>query len=75
MNDLVSYGKVRYIGLSNLKGWQLQKAAELTRQRNWHPIVALQQQYNLLCRSTEWEVAEVCRNEGIALLPWSPLKG
>ena len=38
-------------------------------------VVSLQAQYNLLCRETEWELVDVCEREGVALLPWSPLKG
>ena len=38
-------------------------------------VVSLQAQYNLLCRETEWELGDVCKREGLALLPWSPLKG
>jgi len=75
LNDLVRAGKIHYIAMSNTKGWQLQKMVEISKQRGWDSIIALQQQYSLLCRSVEWEVSEVCRNEGISLLPWSPLKG
>lgn len=75
LNDLVRCGKTRYIGLSNMKGWQLQKFVELSKRYNYESIVALQQQYSLLVRSSEWEVKDVCLNEGIGLLPWSPLKG
>ena len=39
------------------------------------PVVSLQAQYSLLCRETEWELQDVCQREGLALLPWSPLKG
>lgn len=75
LNDLVRSGKVRYIGFSNLIGWQLQKAISITEQMGWAPLVSLQPQYNLLCRETEWELLQVCKNEGLAVLPWSPLKG
>ncbi|KAK2142017.1 hypothetical protein LSH36_1004g00012 [Paralvinella palmiformis] len=75
LNDLVREGKVRYLGASNLTGWQLQRNADLTRERGWHPLISLQQQYSLLCRETEFEVVEACCREGICLLPWSPLKG
>lgn len=75
LNDLVRQGVVRYIGVSNYKGWQLQKAVELCRRRGWEPIASLQPQYNLLCRAVEWELLDVCVNEGIGVLPWSPLRG
>ncbi|GAC1651453.1 MAG: aldo/keto reductase [Herpetosiphon sp.] len=75
LNDLVIGGKIRYIGASNFTGWQLQSAVDLARQHGWRPLTSLQPQYNLLCRSTEWEVLPVCRRENIAVIPWSPLRG
>jgi aryl-alcohol dehydrogenase-like predicted oxidoreductase len=75
LNSLVQSGKVRYIGASNYAGWQLQKAIDLSRRMGWEPFVCLQPQYNLLCRSTEWELLPVCQNEGLGVIPWSPLRG
>ena len=75
LNDLVKEGLVRYIGASNFKGWQLQKAIDMSRQKGWEPFVSLQPQYNLLCRGTEFELIDVCVNEGLGVLPWSPLRG
>ena len=75
LDDLVRCGKVRYIGASNLTGWQLQKYVDLQDRYGFAPFVALQQQYSLLERMSEVEVTKVCENEGIGLLPWSPLKG
>jgi aryl-alcohol dehydrogenase-like predicted oxidoreductase len=75
LNSLVQSGKVRYIGASNYAGWQLQKAIDLSRRMGWEPFVCLQPQYNLLCRSTEWELIPVCQNEGLGVIPWSPLRG
>ncbi|XP_070537859.1 1-deoxyxylulose-5-phosphate synthase YajO-like [Ptychodera flava] len=75
MDDLVRSGKVRYIGASNLTGWQMQKIVYECKIMGLHPLVSIQAQYSLLCRGVELEVVDVCRNEGIALLPWSPLKG
>lgn len=72
---LVQQGKVRYIGCSNMTGWQLQLAAIMGKQPNLGRYVVLQQQYSLLCREVEWEVTPVAEREGIAILPWSPLKG
>ncbi|WP_194891794.1 aldo/keto reductase [Catenulispora pinisilvae] len=74
-DDAVRAGKIRYPGVSNFLGWQLQKAALLTRFRGLAPIVTLQPQYNLLVRDIEFELVDVCRNEGIGILPWSPLAG
>ena len=75
LNDLVRRGWVRYIGASNYTGWQLQKAADLARQMGWEGFTCLQPQYNLLCRSPEWELMPVWLNEGIGVIPWSPLRG
>lgn len=75
LDTLVKSGKVRYIGASNHSGWQLQKALDVSRQMGWEPYVSLQPQYNLLCRPTEWELIPVCLNEGVGIIPWSPLRG
>ena len=74
-DDAVRAGKIRYPGVSNFLGWQLQKAALLTQFRGLAPIVTLQPQYNLLVRDIEFELVDVCHNEGIGILPWSPLAG
>jgi aryl-alcohol dehydrogenase-like predicted oxidoreductase len=73
LGDAVRAGKIRYVGVSNFLGWQLQKAALLAADAA--PIVTLQPQYNLLARDIELEIVDVCRNEGIGILPWSPLAG
>jgi aryl-alcohol dehydrogenase-like predicted oxidoreductase len=74
-DDAVRAGKIQYVGVSNFIGWQLQKAALLTRHLGLAPIVTLQPQYNLLQRAVEFELTQVCVNEHIGILPWSPLGG
>jgi aryl-alcohol dehydrogenase-like predicted oxidoreductase len=74
-DDAVRAGKIQYVGVSNFIGWQLQKAALLTRHLGLAPIVTLQPQYNLLQRGVEFELSQVCVNEHIGILPWSPLGG
>ncbi|MFZ5850956.1 MAG: aldo/keto reductase [Actinomycetota bacterium] len=74
-DDAVRAGKVRYVGLSNFTGWQVQKAVDLADARGLVRPVTLQPQYNLLAREIEWEVVPACRAEGLGLLPWSPLGG
>jgi aryl-alcohol dehydrogenase-like predicted oxidoreductase len=74
-DDAVRAGKIRYAGVSNFVGWQLQKASMLAGFRGLAPIVTLQPQYNLLIRDIEFELVDVCLNEGIGILPWSPLAG
>ena len=75
LDTLVKSGKVRYIGASNYSGWQLQQAIDLSKQMGWEPFTCLQPLYNLLDRSTEWELLPVCQNEGLGVIPWSPLRG
>jgi aryl-alcohol dehydrogenase-like predicted oxidoreductase len=75
LHSLVQSGKVRYLGASNVAGWQLQKAADLCGQRGWEAFACLQPLYNLLDRSIEYELLPVCLNEGIGVIPWSPLRG
>jgi aryl-alcohol dehydrogenase-like predicted oxidoreductase len=75
LNSLVQVGKVRYIGASNLTGWQLQKAIDLCKQMGWEVFSCLQPLYNLLDRSIEYEILPVCQNEGVGVIPWSPLRG
>lgn len=74
-DDAVRTGRIRYVGVSNFIGWQLQKAALLTQLRGLAPIVTLQPQYNLIARDIEFELVDVCLNENIGILPWSPLAG
>lgn len=75
LDSLVRSGKVRYLGVSNYTGWQLQKAIEISRHMGWEQYVCLQPLYNLLDRSMEWELVPICLNEGLGIIPWSPLRG
>jgi aryl-alcohol dehydrogenase-like predicted oxidoreductase len=75
LDDLVSAGKVRYIGASNYTPSQLTRAIMLSEMRNWVRFDCLQAEYSLLVRSTEWELLPLCRSEGIGLTCWSPLAG
>jgi len=75
LNELVQSGKVRYIGFSNFCGWQVQKSIDIAEKYGWEPFVSGQQQYSLLCRDIEWDSAKVAVDNGMAILPWSPLAG
>jgi aryl-alcohol dehydrogenase-like predicted oxidoreductase len=75
LNGLVKAGKVRYLGVSNYAGFQLQKAIDISLAHNWEPYICLQPLYNLLDRAIEWELIPVCQNEGLGIIPWSPLRG
>lgn len=73
--DLVTAGKVRYIGVSNFKAWQMMKALGLSEQHGWHRFIAAQYQYSLVKRDIEYEFTDLCLSEGVGLVPWSPLGG
>jgi aryl-alcohol dehydrogenase-like predicted oxidoreductase len=75
LDDMVRAGKVRYVGLSNYTGWQIQKTLAVAREHGWASPVTLQPQYNLLVRELEWEIVPSCLDGGLGLLPWSPLGG
>jgi aryl-alcohol dehydrogenase-like predicted oxidoreductase len=75
LDSLVGSGVVRYLGASNFSGWQLQKAVDVSRHMGWEPFVCLQPLYNLLDRQLELELLPVCENEGLGVIPWSPLRG
>lgn len=73
LNDIVRAGKVRYIGASSMFAWQFQKAVMISRQNGWAHFVSMQNQLNLLYREEEREMLPLCRDEGIGVIPWSPL--
>ncbi len=75
LDALVREGKVRYVGASNFTGWQLAKALGLQTRHGWEPFVSLQPQYSLVTRDIERELLPLCIEEGLAVLPWSPLGG
>ena len=75
LNSLVQNGKVRYIGASNFRGWQLALSLGISRSRGYAEFVSIQPQYSLLCRSTEFELIPLSMHENLSVLPWSPLKG
>jgi len=75
LNRMTEDGLVRYVGVSNFRGWQFEKALQLCRSRGWHEPVSLQPQYSLYARATEFELLPMCRTENVAVLPWSPLAG
>jgi aryl-alcohol dehydrogenase-like predicted oxidoreductase len=75
LDELVRSGKVRYLGVSNVRGYQLQRISDVARAEGLTPVVSLQPQYNLLAREIEWELVPCSQDEGIGLLPWSPLGG
>jgi len=75
LDDLVRAGKVRYIGCSNLAGWQLMKALGISEFRNLERFVTIQSYYSVAGRDLEREVIPVLNDQNVGLLVWSPLAG
>lgn len=73
LNDLVRMGKVRYIGASSMHAWQFAKAIYTSRLHGWSEFVSMQDHINLLHREEEREMLPLCIDQGIAVVPWSPL--
>ena len=73
LHDIVKAGKARYIGASSMQAWQFAKAQEVARRRGWTPFVSMQNHVNLLYREEEREMIPLCRDQGVAIIPWSPL--
>jgi aryl-alcohol dehydrogenase-like predicted oxidoreductase len=70
---LVRQGKVRYLGASSTAAWRFAKALGISAQRELARFVAMQNHYNLIYREEEREMVPLCQEEGIAIVPWSPL--
>jgi len=73
LHDLVKSGKVRYIGASSMFAWQFAKMLNLATSRGWTRFVSMQNHYNLVYREEEREMIPLCIDEGIGIIPWSPL--
>src|SRR6185436_2452550 len=73
LNDVVRAGKARYIGASSMYAWQFMQALALQKANNWARFVSMQNHYNLLYREEEREMLPLCRDQGIGVIPWSPL--
>lgn len=73
LHDVVKAGKARYIGASSMTAWQFAKALHLAERRGLTRFVTMQNHLNLLYREEEREMLPLCADEGVGLLPWSPL--
>ncbi len=73
LHDLVKIGKVRYIGASSMHAWQFAKAIYTSRLHGWVEFVSMQNHMNLIYREEQREMLPFCVDQGIAVLPWSPL--
>ena len=75
LDDFVEAGKVRQVGISNFTGWQIERTAHVARSLGMTPVASLQPQYNLLAREIELEMLPAAMENGLGILPWSPLGG
>ncbi len=73
LHDIVKAGKARYIGASSMAAWQFAKAQEVARTRGWTPFISMQNHVNLLYREEEREMIPLCNDQGVGIIPWSPL--
>lgn len=73
LHDVVKAGKARYIGASSMHAWQFAKALHLSEKHGWTRFVTMQNHLNLLYREEEREMLPLCRDEGIGVIPWSPM--
>jgi aryl-alcohol dehydrogenase-like predicted oxidoreductase len=73
LDHLVHQGKVRYIGASTMHAWQLMKMLSTSERHGWARFVSMQPHYNLVYREEEREMIPLCLDQGLGVLPWSPL--
>jgi 1-deoxyxylulose-5-phosphate synthase len=73
LHDVVRAGKARYIGASSMYAWQFAKAQHVAERNGWTRFVSMQDHYNLLYREEEREMHPLCRDQGVGVIPWSPL--
>ena len=73
LDSLVRAGKVRYLGASTMWAWQFAKAQHVAERNGWHRFVSMQNHYNLAYREEEREMIPLCLDQGIGVLPYSPL--
>lgn len=73
LNDVVRAGKARYIGASSMFAWQFAKALHTSEKHGWTKFISMQNHYNLVYREEEREMIPLCQDQGIGLIPWSPM--
>ncbi|MFF5139885.1 aldo/keto reductase [Streptomyces sp. NPDC013157] len=73
LHDVVKAGKARYIGASSMYAWEFSKAQYTAELGGWTKFVSMQNHYNLLYREEEREMLPLCADQGVGVLPWSPL--
>src|SRR5882757_6529188 len=75
LDDLVTAGKIRYVGVCNVPAWVAAQSQTIAHFRGWAPVTALQVEYSLLQRTPEGELVPMAEALGVGVLPWSPLRG
>src|SRR3954465_11810057 len=73
LHDVVRAGKARYIGASSMYAWQFAKAQHVAERNGWTRFVSMQNHYNLVYREEEREMHPLCLDQGVGVIPWSPL--
>src|SRR5499426_3738910 len=73
LHDVVKAGKARYIGASSMYAWQFAKAQHVAEVNGWTKFASMQNHYNLIYREEEREMLPLCRDQGVGVIPWSPL--
>ena len=73
LHDVVKAGKARYLGASSMHAWQFAKAQRAAERHGWTRFVSMQPELSLLYREEEREMLPMCRDEGVGVIPWSPL--
>jgi aryl-alcohol dehydrogenase-like predicted oxidoreductase len=73
LHDVVRAGKARYLGASSMPAWKFAKAQHVAEKNGWTKFVSMQNHWNLLYREEEREMAALCRDQGVGMIPWSPL--
>ncbi len=73
LHDVVQSGRARYLGASSMYAWQFAKAQQVAKENGWTPFVSMQDHYNLIYREEEREMLPLCLDQGVGVIPWSPL--
>ncbi|MGP0030062.1 MAG: aldo/keto reductase [Acidimicrobiales bacterium] len=73
LHEVVQAGKARYLGASSMFSWQFAKAQYTAEKHGWTPFVSMQNHYNLIYREEEREMIPLCLDQGVGVIPWSPL--
>jgi aryl-alcohol dehydrogenase-like predicted oxidoreductase len=73
LNDVVRAGKAIYVGASSMWAWQFARMISISREKGWSEFVSMQNYYNLVYREEEREMMKLCADQGVAVIPWSPM--